>query len=471
MSMRRRKKERQRELWVSAGDVAVAPRHVFYERLNKLLAEAGFDEFVEDLVEPYYADGGRPGIEPGVYFRMLFVGYFEGIDSQRGIAWRCADSLSLKSFLGISVTEKTPDHSSLTKIRKRFPIEVVEQVFAFVLIMADKYLSVSGSRTGVDATTLEANAAMKSIVRRDSGEDWKQYIRRLMLEEGEIDEDDDPSSDELRRFDRARRDKKVSNTEWKAKADDDARIMKMKDGRTRFGYKSEHVVDLDSEVVMSATVREGTEPDTQTLVKSVDEARTNIDRSGIGATIHDVAADKGYHSNDQLVACERAEVRCYIPEPKSNRNRRWTDKPAEVKSAFHNNRKRVKQPKSKQLQRERSEKVERSFAHVCETGGARRTWLRGVENINKCYQITVAAHNLGRIMLKLFGAGKPRGWSAFLWPQTSFGTRPHAAAAIARTFLTTIRRRTKEKLRFMNSMITTLSIQLTQHKHVFSTAC
>ncbi|MDB4614267.1 transposase, partial [bacterium] len=248
-------------------------------------------------------------------------------------------------------------------------------------------------------------------------------------------------SDELRRFDRSRKGKKVANVEWKAKADDDARIMKMKDGRTRFGYKAEHVVDLESEVVMSATVREGTQPDSQTLVKAVEEARAAIDTVGLDITIEDVAADKGYHSYDQLVACEQAGIRSYIPEPKFHRKRRWADKSPDVKSAFYNNRKRTKRSKSKQLQRERSEKVERSFAHMCETGGSRRTWLRGVENINKRYKLTAAAHNLGRIMLKLFGAGKPRQYrsvsgraSAAQAPYTRFTTLWQLFRTITRTF-------------------------------------
>ena len=220
--------------------MAKARGHVFYERLNGLLADSGFDLFVEDLVEPYYASNGRPGIAPGVYFRMLFVVYFEGIDSQRGIAWRCEDSLSLRKFLGLRLTESVPDHSSLTKIRDRFPLGVTEQVFAFVLQMACERNLISGTRVGVDATLLEANAAMKTIVRQASDEDWKAYIRRLMREEGVIDDDEDPTDEELRRFDRKRKGKKASNTEWKSQADDDARIVKMKDGRTHFGYKAEH---------------------------------------------------------------------------------------------------------------------------------------------------------------------------------------------------------------------------------------
>ena len=251
MAMRRRDQERQGALWVATQALPSGPGHVFYERLNGLLAEAGFDRFVEELVEEYYADRGRPGIAPGVYFRMLFVGYFEGIDSQRGIAWRCADSLSLRSFLGLNLTEPSPEHSSLTRIRDRYPLEVTEKVFAFVLQMACERKLISGTQVGVDATLLEANAAMKSIVRRDTDEDWKAYLRRLMSEEGLIEDDDEPTDEELRRFDRSRKGKKVSNEDWKSPVDDDARIVKMKDGRTHLGYKAEHTVDLDSEFVLS----------------------------------------------------------------------------------------------------------------------------------------------------------------------------------------------------------------------------
>lgn len=408
MAMKRRETTRQQELWVRTDDVAKAPGHVFYDRLNGLLHDAEFDRFVEDLVEEFYSAGGRPGIPPGVYFRMLFIGYFEGIDSQRGIAWRCQDSLSLKKFLGFGPAESTPDHSSMTKIRDRFPVEVTEQVFAFVLQMAMEQKLISGSQVGVDATFLEANAAMKTIVRRDSDEDWKDYIKRLMREEGVIDDDEEPSADEMRRFDRKRKKKKVANAEWKSSSDNDARIMKMKDGRTRFSYKAQHTVDLKTEIVCSATVQHSTEPDTKTLLPAVEDAQANLTAAGSDAEITEVAADKGYHSNAQITDCTDSGLRTYVPEPASPRGRRWTDKPAEVKAAVLNNRRRTKRPKSKQLQRERSERVERSFAHVCETGGARRTWLRGLEKVNKRYSMTVAAHNLGLMMRNLFGSGKPR---------------------------------------------------------------
>ena len=444
MALRRRDTDDQGELWVTTDQMAKAPGHVFYERLNGLLAESGFDPFVENLVAPYYADKGRPGIAPGVYFRMLFVGYFEGIDSQRGFAWRCEDSLSLRKFLGLKLTESVPDHSSLTRIRDRYPLEVIDQVFAFVLQMANARKQISGSAVGVDSTMLEANAAMRSIVRRDTDEDWKAYIRRLMQEEGVIDEDDEPTDEDLRRYDRQRKEKKVSNKQWKSSSDDDARIVKMKTGRTRMGYKAEHAVDLQTEVVLSATVRHGTDPDSHTLVEATVHAQINVANAGSGADIQEVVADKGYHANAQLAECDLWGLRTYIPAPSSPQRRRWTDKPKEVMQAVLNNRRRTGRVKGKRLQRLRSERVERSFAHVCETGGARRTWLRGLEKVNKRYGLVVAAHNLGRIMRSLFGAGKPRQFSAVfrvfasLWMLLTPRQCVHTVISRAAHFLTRI---------------------------------
>lgn len=308
----------QQELWVATQDIPKSPGHPFYQKLNRVLAEAGFDRKIQEWCEPYYAKAGRPSIPPGVYFRMLLIGYFEGIDSQRGIAWRCRDSLSLKEFLGFAVSESTPDHSSLTYIRKRLPLEVHHRVFLLVLEIAREKKLLRGKSVAVDSTTLEANAAMKSIVRKETGEDWKEYLTRLAKEEG-IEE---PRDEDLRRFDRKRTDKKVSNQEWESKTDPDSRITKMKDGRTHLAYKAEHAVE------------------------------------------------------DQ--------------------------------QSYYANRRRVKGKRGRMLQRKRSEMTERSFAHVCETGGGRRTWLRGLENIHKRYLIQVAARNLGLILRHLFGVGTPR---------------------------------------------------------------
>jgi len=404
MALGRRKRERQSELWVPTAELPRAVGHPFYERLNRLLAEAGFDEFVEDLCQPYYAERlGRPGIPPGVYFRMLFVGYFEGLDSQRGIAWRCADSNSLKTFLGYGLAEATPEHSSLTKVRQRLPESVHERVFAFVLSMAQTKKLLKGKTVGVDATLLEANAAMKSIVRKDTGEDYKQYLRRLAQEAGI----DDPSGDDLKRFDKQRK-KKASNKDWESPSDSDARIMKMKDGRTHLAYKAEHAVDLQSGLLLAATIHPGDRSDGESLAETLIAAQANLIWSGSSAEIREVPLDNGYHANAALAQCEAWGIRTYAAEKDEPYQRKWTDKPEEYRRAFHANRRRVRGRRGKKLQKLRSEYCERSIAHTCETGGARRSWLRGLVDVGKRYLIHAAGYNLGVLMRKLFGVGTPR---------------------------------------------------------------
>jgi transposase len=411
MAMGKRPAERQEALFVAVDRLPKAAGHPFYQRLNGLLAEAGFDTWIEGRCREYYArDGarGRPSIPPGVYFRMLLVGYFEGIDSQRGIAWRCADSLALRQFLGLALDESSPDHSTLTNTRKRLPPEVFDEVFQFVLKVAEERGLISGKTVGVDSTTLEANAAMKSIVRRDSGENWKEYVTRLMKEEGVIEADREPTDEEVRRYDKSRKNKRVSNQEWVSGTDPESRITQMKDGRTHLAYKAEHVVDLKSDLVLGAAIYEADRADTQTLVDSVVEASINLSAAGCSTPIEEVAADKGYHAAATLECCDAYSFRTYIPEPKRNHALRWMDKPSEYQRCVYNNRRRVRRGKSKALQRLRSERCERTFAHICETGGMRRTWLRGLEDVTKRYRIAAAAHNLGRILRKLFGVGKPR---------------------------------------------------------------
>jgi hypothetical protein len=396
---------KQPDLFLIAADLPQAPGHPFYRKLNALLAQAGFDPFVETLCHPSYADGqGRPSIPPGTYFRMLFVGYFEGLDSQRGIAWRCADSRSLQAFLGYLPTEATPDHSSLTKIRRRLPEAVHEEVFAFVLRLADAHDLLDGKTVGVDATTLEANAAMKSLRRKDTGDDYKAYLRKLAAEAGLHD----PSDEELRRFDRQRKGKTMSNDDWAAPADPDSRIAQMKDGTTHLAYKAEHVVDLGSNLVLAAEVYHADQPDSATLLPSVVSAQVNLLRAGSDAQIQEAVTDKGYHKAETLAECAAAKVRTYTPEAERPQGRVWTDKPAPWEKAYRANRRRTRGARGKRLQRLRSEYVERSFAHVCESGGARRSWLRGLTDVSKRYLLAVAGHNLGVIMRKLFGVGTPR---------------------------------------------------------------
>jgi IS5 family transposase len=416
MAMGRRRPEKQETLFVATDCLPKSAGHPFYDRLNQVLAEAGFDAWIENRCQSDYAadnSAGHPSIPPGVYFRMLFVGYFEGIDSQRGIAWRCADSLGLRRFLGLSLAESSPDRSTLTLTRKRLPAKVFEEVFQIVLSIAALNGMLAGKTVGVDSTTLEANAAMKSIVRKDTGEDWRAYVVRLMREEGVIEPNEEPTDEEVRRFDKGRKNKRVSNDEWQSRTDPASRIATMKDGRTHLAYKAEHVVDLENQLVLAAEIYPANRGDTDTLIDSVMQAQLNVDaaneRAGLGEEqIEEVAADKGYDAAAAIKLADTLHLRNYIPEPKRKHRPRWTNKPEEFGTAVLNNRRRTRRDKSRKLQRLRSERAERSFAHVCETGGARRTWLRGLMDVTKRYLITVAGHNLGRVLRKLFGIGKPR---------------------------------------------------------------
>ena len=404
MALGKRKREQQ-GLWVVTTDLPKSPGHPFYQKLNQLLAEAHFDHWIENLCRPHYAETmGRPSIPPGVYFRMILVGYFEGIGSQRGIAWRCGDSRSLAEFLGVPANEAAPDHSSMTRTHKRLPLEIHEQVFTFVLKMAADKKLLKGKTVSVDSTTLEANAAMKTIVRKDTGEDWQEYLKRLAQEAGI----ENPTAEDLVRFDKKRTDKKVSNEDWQSPTDPDSRIAKMKDGTTHLAYKAEHVVDLDTDLVLSATITPANHGDAETLCDSLAQAQINMKAAGSEAEIEEAVADKGYHKASTLEQARAFGWRTYVPEPKRPHRSDWTDKPAAHKAAVYANRRRVRGGRSKRLQRLRSERTERSFAHVCETGGGRRTWLRGLKKIRKRYLIQVAARNLGLILRKLFGVGTPR---------------------------------------------------------------
>jgi transposase len=404
MALGKRKQEQQ-GLWIATTDLPKSPGHPFYHKLNQVLAEAGFDRWLENLCRPHYAEVmGRPSIPPGVYFRMILVGYFEGLASQRGIAWRCSDSRSLAEFLGVPADQTTPEHSSMTRTHKRLPLEIHEKVFTFVLKIAAEKKLLQGKTVAVDSTLLEANAAMKSIVRKDTGEDWQEYVKRLAQEAGIAN----PTAEDVQRFDKKRDDKKVSNADWQSSTDADSRVAKMKDGTTHLAYKAEHVVDLDSELVLSATITPATHGDAETMCDSVAQAQNNVAAAGSKIQIEETVADKGYHKASTLEQAQAFGWRTYIPERKGRGPSRWTDKPAEYKAAVLANRRRVRGQRSKKLQRLRSERVERTFAHVCETGGGRRAWLHGLTQVHKRYLIQVAARNLGLMLRKLFGVGTAR---------------------------------------------------------------
>lgn len=418
MAMGQWRRERQQELWVATEQLPESPRHVFYERVNDLLADAGFDAWLEELCRPYYDEQGRTSIPPGRFFRMLMVGYFEDIASQRGIAWRCSDSLSLKSFLGCAIHEATPEHSSLTRITERLPLEVYREAFALVLKLVHEHGLLKGKTLGVDSTTLEANAAMKSIVRKDSGDDWLAHLKTLAAAEGiEIE-----SRTDAARFDKQRAkqgEKKCSNDDWQSPSDPDARVAKMKDGSTHLAYKAENAVDLDTEAITAAEIYHADQADSATLEDTLRFAVGQIAEVASEELTQEVVADKGYLKNDVLpqITAINDGFRTYISEPLSPHGRTWTDKPSEQEAAFRANHRRITGDRGKQLLRRRGEVVERTFAHLCETGGGRRTWLRGLEKVSKRYQVLALSHNLGLILRTLLGTAKPRAFAlaACLW--------------------------------------------------------
>jgi len=404
----RRETGAQGDLVVTWAEMPRSPGHAFYDRLQELLREAGFDAFVEQVCKPYYAPRmGAPSLPPGRYFRMHMIGYFEGIDSERGIAWRCADSFSLRDFLRLSNREKVPDHSWLSRTRSRLPHEAHEKVFGFVLKLVAERGLVKGERIGVDGSTMEANAALRTIVRRDNGESYRAMLTRMAQESGV----ETPTAEDLARFDRKRKGKTLSNADWKSPTDPEAKIAKMKDGTTHLAYKPEHAVDLDTGVVVAAPIHPADEGDATTLSPTLEAAARNLDEVGLAPTEDEpcvVVGDKGYHAREPLKALDGGVWKTRIAEPEPAKGyRRWHGDEA-AWQAVYANRARLKSGIGRETMRRRGELVERSFAHVLDRGGMRRAWLRGRENIHKRYLIHVAGFNLGVLMRALYGQGTPK---------------------------------------------------------------
>ena len=416
-----RRKQQQQGLWVETADLPRSAGHPFYQRLNEVLADHGFDAFVEGLCQPFYAEVmGRPSLAPGAYFRLLLVGFFEGLDSERGIAWRTADSISLREFLGVGLTDSPPDHSTLSRTRRLIDLETHQQVFAWVVKVLAKSGLVKGKTLGIDSTTLEANAALRSIVRRDTGESYDEFLERLAKASGI----ETPTREDLARIDK-RRKGKGSNAEWVHPHDPDAQITRMKDGRTRMAHKTEHIVDMDTGALLGVTLHGGAAGDTQTIEATVEAAKQVLDDviEDPDAAVElsdevfsEIVTDKGYHSNAVLAGHQDQGIRTYISEPARGR-RRWIGK-AKEKAATYGNRRRIRGERGRRLLRARGEKVERSFAHCYETGGMRRLYLRGDENALKRLLVHDAGYNLSLLMRKLYSVGKPRvlqGLQALLW--------------------------------------------------------
>lgn len=411
----RKHRQRQEKLWIAAEEISTPASHPFYARVNEILDEARFDEFVEGQCQKFYAGKmGRPSLAPGMYFRLLLVGYLEGIDSERGIAWQIDDSLSLRKFLGIGLDEKGPDHSTISRTRRLIDLETHQSMFKRVLEMIAERGLLKGRTVGVDATTLEANAAMRSIVRRDNGESYEEFLTRLAKASGI----ETPTREQLAKLDRQRK-KRTSNDEWFNPHDPDAKVAKMKDGSTHMAHKAEHAVDLETGALIAITVQGANLGDTTTIYETLGQAGENLAETAEAVNNEDdgervkaegpeeIVTDKGYHSNDVLKNLEEAEVRSYIPEPDRGR-RNWDGKEAE-KKAVYGNRRRVRGKHGKSLLKRRGEYLERSFAHLYETGGIRRIHLRGHDNIEKRLLIHGSAFNLSLILRKETKVGTPRG--------------------------------------------------------------
>ena len=401
------RKTEQPPLWVATADLPSSPGHPFYAKLSAILETEGFDRFAEDQCRRFYAPTmGRPSLEPGRYFRLLLVGYFEGLDAERGIAWRAADSLAVRRFVRLGIEEAAPDHSTISRTRRLIDVDTHRAIFTWVQQQLVAGGLLKGRTIAIDATTLEANAAMRSIVRRDTGESYQAFLTRLAETSGIKT----PTREVLARLDRKRK-KKTSNKDWTNPHDPDAKVTKMKDGRTHLAHKAEHALDLETGAIVAVTLQGADEGDTTTIretataaAEQVEDAQADVDQP---QALEEIIGDKGYHSNQSMVDLEAVGIRSYIAEPDRGR-RDWSKEP-EAQAPVYRNRRRMRGPRGRRLMRQRGERIERSFAHLYDTGGMRRTHLRGHENILKRLLIHAGGFNLGLLIRSILGVGTPRG--------------------------------------------------------------
>lgn len=412
MAMGKRDQSQQETFWIPTAELPRSPGHPFYERLNHILEKSGFDTFVESCCRKFYAETmGRPSLAPAVYFRLLLIGYFEGIDSERGIAWRVADSMALRRFLRYALTDRTPDHSTLSRNRRLIALDTHQEVFVWVLQLLAKEKLLEGKTLGVDATTLEANAALRSIVRKDTGEAYREFLTGLAQASGI----ETPTREDLARIDKNRKNK-GSNDDWEHPHDPDAKITKMKDGRTHLAHKAEHAVDMKTGAVVALTLQPANRGDTTSIAETIKQTDANLvavmkDDAACKrlheSVLSEVVADKGYHSNAVLKEQRESDIRTYISEPDRGR-RNWQGKSAE-RDAVCANRRRIRGRRGQRLRAKRGELLERGFSHCYDTGGMRRTHLRGHANILKRALIHVCGFNLGLVLRRSLGFGTPRG--------------------------------------------------------------
>jgi transposase len=403
----KKEKVAQREFWVAAHELPKSPKATFYSKLDETLESFGFAEKVRRICAPAYKQSGtgRPGIDPVVYLKMIMIGFFEDLPSERAIAARCADSMSIRGFLNYSLEEKTPDHSSFTVIRQRLGLEIYEQIFTLTLAALREHGLLRGKNLGIDSSVIEANASLRALVHRNTEEQYWEYVKRLAAENG-IDPEDTAA---VRKFDR-HRPGKGSNQEWQNPHDPDAKIGRTKDGATDMIYKPEAVVDLDTGAIVQAEVHPGDHADHKEMATRILEAQQTINQAtGQEAdtlTVQSVTSDKGYYAVGELEVLQQEGVRTVICDPIDNRR---VDKlEREQQRAVRAARRSVKSKSGRDLLRRRGMHIERSFAHVLDCGGMRRTTLRGWENLNKKFKLAAAFYNLSQLMRQLFGFGTPK---------------------------------------------------------------
>jgi len=395
------------ELFIAFSELVRPATTPFYTKLDRTLASFDFATQARSLCAPAYSvtGRGRPGIDPVVYFKMLMVGFFEDIASERGIAERCSDSISIRAFLGYDLTETTPDHSTLSIIRQRLGEEIYDQVFLVILSALDKHGLLKGKNVGIDTSVIEANAALKSLINRNTEEAYWEYVQRLASEHGI----DPKNAEAVRQFDR-KRPKKMSNEEWVNPYDPDAKIGPTKAGAIDMIYKPEHAVDLDTGAILKAEVRLGDEADPKDLSLHVLQAQENINQAQESAadrlTIESAAADKGYHAVAEMKPLQAEGIRTVISDPVKNRKLDRLD--PEAARVVRKAKRSACSKSGKALLRRRGMHLERSFAHILDAGGARRTTLRGLGNLNKRFKVSAAIYNLSQLMRKLFGVGTPK---------------------------------------------------------------
>ena len=403
--IRKKNKQKQTSFWIATEELQVKPQITFFSKLDSLLEDIDFGKKIRKLCKPYYSDktNCRPPIDPEVYFKMMTIGFFENIQSQRGIAARCADSLSIRDFLGYSINEATPDHSTLSETRYRLPVSVYSQIFSIILKALKDNGLVKGENLAFDSSIIEANASLLCLQNRMTEESYAEYIKQLAQEAGVNPED----KAAVARFDRKRKGRKTSNKEWYNPFDTDAKIGQTKDGATDMIYKPEHVVDLDTSAIIDADVLLGDTGDTNNLSERVVNAQIRLNDISENPVVEKpaetITADKGYYSVQEITEIQCLGFETVIPDKEFKRNMsKLSDEQALSVELAHSS---IASKEGKALLKKRGSHVERSFAHVLDSGGERRTTLRGLENNRKRYLIATACYNLSLLMRTIFGVG------------------------------------------------------------------